>query len=129
MPGVTIDPTKFIPMLDRAEARGFVEPWKAQFCREGLCYGFDLGVDPERVRGQREFKNYTSAIESRSQVTKAVNKRVAAGKTLKLGVWSADARTQLRRRFPDYIKSPVGAAAKWLDGVKLEEREGVRCSV
>ena len=121
MPGVTIDPTKFIPMLDRAEARGFVEPWKAQFCREGLCYGFDLGVDPERVRGQREFKNYTSAIESRSQVTKAVNKRVAAGKTLKLGVWSADARTQLRRRFPDYIKSPVGAAAKWLDGVKLEE--------
>ena len=29
------------------------------------AFGFDAGIDPEKLRGQREFKNYKSALEGR----------------------------------------------------------------
>ena len=61
------------------------------------------------------------AVEARDQVSAAIGERVAAGKTIKLGPWSGAGRSQLRRAVHQYIKSPVGAAAKYLDGVKLKE--------
>ena len=121
MPGCPLDLDKLLAMIDRVDARGHLDPQKAQWCREGLCFGFDAGIDPEKLPGQREFKNYKSAEEARGQVSRAIKERVDAGKTLKLGPWTAAGRTQLKRTVPRYIKSPVGAAVKYLDGVRLEE--------
>lgn len=55
------------------------------FVREGLWFGFMLGVDVSLMKGRKRFSNYQSAIENRSAVTRAVRKRVLNQKTLHIG--------------------------------------------
>ena len=122
LPGVSIKPETFLPAVWRAVERGYVSVDNATFVQNGLRDGFTLGVDLSKLKGQRVFKNYSKAVEARPYVTTAITKRVEAGKTLPLGVWGNEARRQLDASFENYIKFPMGAAAKFLDGVELEEK-------
>lgn len=122
LPGVSIKPETFLPAVWRAVERGYVAVDDATFVQAGLRDGFTLGVDLNQLRGQRLFKNYSTAVEARPYVTSAITKRVVAGKTLPLGVWGDEARKQLCGFFDDCIKFPMGAVAKYLDGVELEEK-------
>jgi len=101
----------------------FVEPKNATFVYQGLLKGFDLGLDTSQLKGRRIHRNYTSAIEGRREVTKAIQKRVSKGKTVDLGVWTSNGSHSIP--FEDYTIFPMGAVAKYLDGVKLDE---VRCT-
>ena len=89
LPGVGIKYGPFLECMWRSVSRGFVDRDKALFCAEGLKSGFMCGVDVSLMTGHRWFKNYPPAIEARHAVTIANNQRVATGKTLALGVWSA----------------------------------------
>ena len=108
LPGVSIKPETFLPAVWRAVERGYVAVDDATFVQAGLRDGFTLGVDLNQLRGQRLFKNYSTAVEARPYVTSAITKRVVAGKTLPLGVWGDEARKQLCGFFDDCIKFPMG---------------------
>ena len=65
---------------------GFVTAKNAEFVHNGLRWGFEVGLHPDRLQGYRFFKNYESATGVfRSRVTEATMSRVAAGRTLLLG--------------------------------------------
>ena len=72
----------------KAVARGFVRHEDAVFVNNGLRDGFTAGVDVNQLGGHRWFKNYQSALDGREPVTRAIMKRVQAGKTLDLGLWN-----------------------------------------
>ena len=84
LPGVSIVYDRFMPMLWRAVARGFVKLEHAQFVAAGLWHGFDCGIDVSLLQGKRRFLNYKSALEARPKVSKATRVRVQKGKTLML---------------------------------------------
>jgi len=112
LPGVTIKYDTFIPAMWQAVSSGWVQPHHAQFVAEGLRYGFKAGVDLNLLHGHRWFKNYPSAIGARSEVTKSITKRVAAGKTIPLGKWSDSLGALVRNTYKDTFIFPMGAAAK-----------------
>ena len=62
------------------------------------------------MKGKRWFKNCPAAWKAKPQVTKAIDKRVAAGKTVCLGEVGQDSK----RKFPykSYRVFPVGATGK-----------------
>ena len=69
---------------------GFVTAKHAEFVHNGLRWGFEVGLHPDRLQGYRMgyrfFKNYESATGAfRSRVTEATESRVGAGRTLHLG--------------------------------------------
>ena len=68
LPGVSIVYDRFMPMLWRAVARGFVKLEHAQFVAAGLWHGFDCGIDVSLLQGKRRFLNYKSALEARPKV-------------------------------------------------------------
>ena len=105
----------------RCVERGDVSRDHAQFVADGLRDGFTCGIDVSRLKGQKVFKNYKSAIDARPSVTRAVMKRVQARKTLCLGEWNAASRSELCDRFDTFSKFPMGAVPKFLDGVQLPE--------
>ena len=113
LPGVTIVYDRFVPILERAVARGYVAADKAQHVVRGLTEGFSLGVDVESLRGQVRFRNYPSALEARPFITKAVMARLEAGKTLCLGPfkWLRD-RVALPKACRIF---PLGAVPKPLE--------------
>ena len=84
LPGVTIDYWRLRPLVEAAVARGFVPMRDAVYVLRGLRFGFDLGVDVALLKGKRWFGNYSSALDSREQVTQAVRERVSACKTIAL---------------------------------------------
>jgi hypothetical protein len=73
---------------------GFVRGQHAEFVQQGLRWGFEIGLHPDRVRGHRFFKNYESSVSdaARPRVTAATEARVAIGKTLHLGAVAAALR-------------------------------------
>ena len=119
LPGCTIKYGPFNNSMWRAVERGFVTHDNATFCAGILRYGATCGIQVDQLRGQRIFRNYSSALEARAPVMAEINKRVSAGKTLQLGAWGTAAMQQLRAYFADFIVFPLGAVAKYMDGVLL----------
>ena len=115
LPGVDIKYDSFLSCMWAATRAGFVKEDHAKFVAEGLRWGFTFGVDPAVLRGQRIFKNYDSALAARGAVTRATMKRVKAGRTLCLGLWSPELLRILRKRFADFFIFPMGAVAKPLE--------------
>ena len=97
--------------LSRAVARGCVSEAAATFVREGLWFGFMLGVDVSLMKGRKRFSNYKSALENRSAVTRAVRKRVCNQKTLHIGQIDI-ARQRRCIPFVDWRIFPMSAVAK-----------------
>ena len=85
LPGVDIKYDSFMSCMWAAVRGGYVREDHAQFVADGLRWGFTFGVDMAALKGQRIFKNYDSTEAARGAVTRALTKRVAAGKTLCLG--------------------------------------------
>ena len=90
--GNTIDVAAFERLAPRVIEAGLVSADDVAYVLTGLRQGFDLGVDEGQLRGKRVHRNYKSAYEKRDLVTDALRKRVAKGKTLKLGSFSGDVR-------------------------------------
>lgn len=69
------------------------------------------GVDTSALRGGRIFQNYESATNAaaREAVSKAINERVLAKKTISLGLWSDELRAALHSVFGDFTIFPLGA--------------------
>ena len=89
----------------------------ADFVAKGLWHGFDCGIDVKKLRGKRRYLNYKSALEARSQVTKATKVRVSQRKTLLLceipEAYRVDNLTCIP--FDDYRIFPFGAVPKPLE--------------
>ena len=84
----------------------------AAYVLHGLEYGFDLGVNHEMLRGKRVHKNYNTAFENKDKLHKALSKRVAAGKTIRLGAF--DGTASGLPEGPGLVV-PQGAVAKKLE--------------
>ena len=119
LPGVGIKYGPFLECMWRSVSRGFVDKDKALFCAEGLKSGFMCGVDVNLMTGHRWFKNYPPAIEARHAVTIANNQRVATGKTLALGVWSAGLGSLVRSAFRATAIAPLNAVPKPMEPDKV----------
>ena len=114
LPGCTIKYDKFLPVMWRAVARGFVSHEHATFVARGLRHGFDAGVQRSKLKGRRVFKNYKSAIDAMDKVAGATQKRIETGKTLMLGDW-VTAKEELFNDVEDFIIFPLGAVPKPLE--------------
>ena len=112
LPGISVKYDSFIPVMWRAVALGFVRHEHATFVGEGLRWGFKVGVDIGRLKGHRWFSNYPTAVTARGAVTKAIVKRVEAGKTIRLGTWSNALARVLRGTFSNSFIFPMGAVDK-----------------
>ena len=99
----------------RAVSRDLVDPDHAALVSYGLRWGFGCGVDISKLRGRRRFRNYPSALDARGAVSEATQKRVAAGKTIDMGLWSAGTQEALGRLFESYAIFPMGAVGKPLE--------------
>ena len=115
LPGVDIKYNSFMDVMWSAVRAGYVAAPHARFVADGLRYGFTFGVDLDALRGQRIFNNYESTVVARDAITRALNKRVAAGKTICLGGWSEQLRVSLRERFENFFIFPMGAVEKPLE--------------
>jgi len=96
----------------RAVSRGYVKRWDAEFVANGLRHGFDCGVDQELAKGRRVFRNYQSAVDARSSVTKAISSRLGKGKSLALGPWASVEAALKTAGIFDYYLFPMGATPK-----------------
>ena len=99
----------------RAVSLGWVSHSNAEFVSHGLWHGFDCGLDVGLLRGRRRFRNYKSALEARSKVTKATRVRVRKGKTLMLCPVPDDYNVQNLSSiipFLDYRIFPIAAVPK-----------------
>ena len=87
LPGCSIPFERFLPVLRRAQSRGYVRDSDADYVVDGLVNGFTLGLDVGAMssRGKRVFRNYPSAYGAHGSVTSAVTRRVSQQKTLDLG--------------------------------------------
>ena len=112
IPGCPIRYENFVGAMDRAVHLGYVLPEHAHFVREGLRFGFTVGVDVAKLTGHRWFRNYPTALDARSEVTAATQKRVAAGRTIHLGVWSEALKSLVRATFRASFIFPMGAVPK-----------------
>ena len=101
----------------RAVERGFVAKADALYVFNGMRNGFDGGVVRDRLigKGARIFKNYRSALDARSHVTKALLSRVNAGKTLVVGDWSSTMLVKLKSAYKDFTIFSMGAVKKALE--------------
>jgi hypothetical protein len=114
LPGCSFEYNVFMPILQRAVIRGFVELSSAQFVADGLRFGFKCGVDVSKMRGRRFFRNYPTAFAGAAKVSEAVLKRVCAAKTYRLGEFDVSRKHEVP--FDDCACFPMGAVSK-----KLEE--------
>ena len=114
LPGMALDFEAFITCMNSAVDKGFVDKGHARLVAEGLRHGFDLGVDTSALQGGRIFDNYESATNAaaREAVSKAINERVLAKKTISLGLWSVELRAALHSVFGDFTIFPLGAVPK-----------------
>ena len=79
----------FCDKLDELVREGEFNSGKAEYLKNGVTMGFDLGLDESVMRGKRVFKNYPTAYAAKDKVSDALRDRVRAGKTLKLGSLSS----------------------------------------
>ena len=112
IPGCTIKYDSFLTCMWRAVSRGYVKQWDAEFVAHGLRWGFDCGVRRDQAKGKRVFRNYQSAVDARSSVTKAIASRLAKGKSLALGPWAVVEAALKAAGVHDYFVFPMGATPK-----------------
>ncbi len=88
----------FFPVLRRAQSRGYVKDYEAEYVVNGLMNGFTSGLDVAAMKrmGKRAFRNYPTAYAAHASVTAAVTRRVHRHKTvntpnqqLEMDLWSA----------------------------------------
>ena len=117
LPGVALKYDNFIPVMWQAVARGFVKHEHACFVADGLRLGFTAGFDHSKMFGHRWFKNYPTATSDSAvpAVVDATLKRVAAGKTLDLGVWGGAASAAIKFWCKCSAIFPMGAVPKPLE--------------
>ena len=117
LPGCSLKFETFIPVMWRAVERGFVAQADAEHVFDGLRYGFNGGVIKELLMGKGEqiFKNYRTALEARSYVTKALNARITASKSIVLGTWTTALHGSLSSIYGDFSIFPLGAQKKALE--------------
>ena len=115
LPGCSIKYETFVPVLKRAQSRGYVKDREAEYVFNGLWNGFDMGLDVSKMKlfGKRAFRNYPSALDkhARKSVTAAVERRVEANKTINLGPASAALR-DLWHHVDALAVFPMGAVVK-----------------
>ena len=75
---------KWLPL---AVQGGYVSKQDATMVRHGIEFGFDLGVNEEKMGPVKVRKNYASALGDAAQISDALRKRVTAGKSVCLGAW------------------------------------------
>jgi len=90
--GYTVNLQKFKDSMPRLVDSDIVTQEDANYVLHGLEWGFDMGLDESKMPGKVIFKNYRSAYENKGKVTAALAKRVATGKTIKLGPFDGDPR-------------------------------------
>ena len=122
LPGCTVKYESFIQVMWSAVQRGFVPHYDATFVAEGLRNGFKLGVDTTQMRGHCQFNNYKSSVEAAVSVSKAVQERVDAHKTIDLGPWTLDLDSALRSLYPSSCIFPMGAVGKSVEEYFNEKR-------
>jgi hypothetical protein len=106
----------FIPAMWAAVRSGHVLPHHAEFVQRGLRWGFEAGLQPHKLVGQRVFSNYPSATgEYRHRVAAAIDKRVQSGRTLDLGEWTYELMATMKAVFKNYFVFPLGATGKPLE--------------
>ena len=117
LPGCTLDFDRILPILQRAVLRGFVSSSHAARTINGLRFGYTGGARRDALErsGIRKFSNYPSSINNRVAVTRAISKRVSAGKTLVLGLWSNSLAASLGKQFTNYFIFPLGGVPKSLE--------------
>ena len=117
LPGCTLDFDRILPILQRAVLRGFVSTLHASRTIDGLRFGYTGGARRDALErsGIRKFSNYPSSINNRVAVTRAISKRVSAGKTLVLGLWSNSLAASLGKQFTNYFIFPLGGVPKSLE--------------
>ena len=113
LPGCSIKYDTFLPVLRRAQSRGYVKDHEAEYVVDGLRHGFTLGVDVAAMRsmGKRVFRNYPTAYAAHASVTKAIVRRVERGKTLNLGPAKC-ALAELGGMLEGLAVFPMGAVLK-----------------
>jgi hypothetical protein len=126
LPGCTVKFDTFLPVLRRAQSRGYVRDAEADYVVSGLQKGFTLGVDLDAMgrQGKRIFRNYPTAYKAHSSVSKAVLARVAQNKTLNLGSAKV-ALAELSEELEALVVFPMGAVPKpnQPDSIPLDELE------
>jgi hypothetical protein len=78
--------------LPKCVEANLISQTDCDYVLHGLRNGFDLHVDEERLPGKKALRNYKSAYEAKEKIHEALSKRVAAGKTLKLGAFRGNAK-------------------------------------
>ena len=113
LPGCSIKFDNFLPVLRRAQSRGYVKDVETDYVVDGLINGFTLGVDINAMRklGTRVFKNYPTAYKAHSAVSKAILKRVEQSKTVRLGP-AKDSLSVLSAEHDALVVFPMGAVLK-----------------
>jgi hypothetical protein len=113
LPGCSIKFDSFLPVLRRAQSRGYVKDHEAEYVATGLMQGFTLGVDIKAMQklGKRAFRNYPSSLAAHASVTKAVQRRVERGKTVNLGK-AREALVDLHAAHDAFVVFPMGAVPK-----------------
>ena len=101
----------FVPLLRRAQSRGYVMDRDANYVLNGFTHGFDLGVRRELLHGTRVFSNYPATMLARDSVNSAISSRVSRHKTIKLGAWAA-VKDWLVQHFGNFYVFPMGAVPK-----------------
>ena len=113
LPGVSIAYDIFLPILYRAVARGFVSQVQAHFIHQGLRWGFDLGFSPDKLPGKRYFKNYKSATDAATEVSKNIHGRLRNEKSYPLCPFNPSTfRVSLSSFLPSWCVFPLGAVPK-----------------
>ena len=110
--GYNINLAKFKSTLPECVTKGLVSQEDADYVLHGLEFGYDLGVDHDMLKGRRVHKNYSTAYENKGKLHKALSKRVATGKTLRLGAFAG---TASELPSGSGLVVPQGAVAKKLE--------------
>ena len=85
----------------------------AFFVRQGLRWGFDLGFSPDKLPGNRFFKNYKSATDASKEVSENIHGRLRSHKSYQLFRFNpATFRADLSSFLPSWCVFPLGAVPK-----------------
>ena len=86
--GSTLNLQPFQELLPQCVEQDLISQSDADYLLRGIVEGFDFDLDESKIpNGYRP--NYRSAFDNKGTITDALRKRVASGKTLKLGVWNS----------------------------------------
>ena len=91
MSGKTLNIDEFERLGPEIIRAGLVTQKDVDYVLNGIGSIFDLGVDEVKLPGKRVHRYYKSAYEKADLVSEALRKRVAKGKTLKLGKFHGNA--------------------------------------